>query len=58
MRVMSLIHTCRFNDVNPFDYLTALQRRARELVTRPEDWMPWNYRETLEGGSMPTGTAR
>lgn len=46
---MSLIHTCRFNDVNPFDYLTELQHHAADLAAQPENWMPWNYRETLEG---------
>lgn len=33
--------------VNSFDYLIQLQRHARELVARPSEWMPWNYRETL-----------
>ena len=28
---MSLIHTCELNGVNPFDYLTELQRHAEEL---------------------------
>jgi hypothetical protein len=27
---------------------TELQRHAQELATKPADWMPWNYRETLE----------
>ena len=44
---MSLIHTCQLNKVNPFDYLTKLQRHAADLTARPEDWMPWNYRESL-----------
>jgi transposase len=44
---MSLIHTCELNHVNPFDYLTELQRHAGELQQTPSDWMPWNYRETL-----------
>ena len=44
---MSLIHTCRLNDVDPFDYLTELQRHAADLAARPENWMPWNYRATL-----------
>jgi transposase len=44
---MSLIHTCRFNDANPFDYLTELQRHAADLAARPVNWMPWNYRDTL-----------
>jgi transposase len=44
---MSLIHTCELNHVNPFDYLTELQRHAGELKQTSSDWMPWNYRETL-----------
>jgi transposase len=45
---MSLIHTCELNDVNPFDYLTELQRHTEDLAAKPAEWMPWNYRETLE----------
>jgi transposase len=43
---MTLIHTCELNDVNPFDYLTELQRHAEELAANPAHWMPWNYRTT------------
>jgi hypothetical protein len=32
---------------NPFDYLTELERYADEVATNPQDWMPWNYRKTL-----------
>lgn len=45
--LMSLIHTCRLNGVNPFDYLTALQRHAARVRQTPAEWLPWNYRETL-----------
>lgn len=44
---MSLIHTCELNGVNPFDYLTQLQRHAGNLARDPSEWMPWNYRQTL-----------
>jgi transposase len=44
---MSLIHTCQLAGVNSFEYLTELQRHARELAANPSDWMPWNYRERL-----------
>lgn len=44
---MTLIHTCELNDVNPFDYLTELQRYPEALAAEPADWLPWNYRETL-----------
>jgi transposase len=51
---MSLIHTCELNGVNPFDYLTELQRHAAELSAHPPAWMPWNYRETLARLTIPT----
>ncbi|HEX4322049.1 MAG TPA: IS66 family transposase [Acidobacteriaceae bacterium] len=45
---MSLIHTCELVGANPFDYLTEIQRHAKELAANPPEWMPWNYRKTLE----------
>jgi transposase len=44
---MSLIHTCELNGVNPFDYLTELQRHAGEVKRNPAEWMPWNYHQAL-----------
>lgn len=44
---MSLIHTCGLVGANPFDYLTTLQKHSVALSHSPEQWMPWNYRETL-----------
>jgi hypothetical protein len=44
---MSVIHTCGLDGVNPFGYLTALQRHADALAATPAVWMPWNYRETV-----------
>jgi transposase len=53
---MSLIHTCELNGVNPFRYLTELQKHARELAAAPADWMPWNYLRTLASAqSRPSG---
>ncbi len=46
---MSLIHSAELNQVNPFDYLVALQRYHALVEENPEEWMPWNYMETLEG---------
>jgi hypothetical protein len=45
---MSLIHTCQLCGANSFEYLTELQRHARELSASPAEWMPWNYRQTLD----------
>lgn len=44
---MSLIHTCQLCNVNPFDYLQALQIHALEVTTTPSQWMPWNFRQQL-----------
>jgi len=43
---MSLIHTCNLVNVNPFDYLTALQKHASEVFKNPGNWMPWNYQHS------------
>jgi len=40
---MSLIHTCNLAGVNPFDYLTVLQKNCADLAQYPEKWLPWNY---------------
>jgi hypothetical protein len=45
---MSLIHTCQLCGANSFDYLIELQRHAQRLAASPAEWMPWNYRETLD----------
>ena len=44
---MSLIHTCQLCNVNPFDYLQALQIHALEVITTPSQWMPWNFSDRL-----------
>jgi hypothetical protein len=46
---MSLIHTCRLNGADPFDYLTSLQRNSRRVKHHPQDWQPWTYQKTLQG---------
>lgn len=44
---MSLIHTCNLAKVNPFDYLTNLQKHSSELAKHSDQWMPWNYQKAL-----------
>jgi transposase len=53
---MSLIHTCELGGINPFDYLTELERHAGELSANPQNWMPWKYRETLATAATPAST--
>ena len=51
---MSLIYTAERGDHAPFAYLTALQKNAASVAAAPEDWMPWNYAETLARGASAT----
>lgn len=50
---MSLIYTCELNGVNPFVYLTELQRHQAELRAAPGSWMPWNYHTQLGNSQAP-----
>ena len=44
---MSIIQTCQLNNVDPFDYLTQVQRHAAAVAANPSQWLPWTYKETL-----------
>lgn len=44
---MSLVETCRANQVNPFDYMMAVVRNSAAAKANPQDWMPWNYPAAL-----------
>jgi transposase len=44
---MSIIHTCKLMEVNPFEYLTVLQKYSSNLFKNPQDWLPWNYKDTI-----------
>jgi transposase len=46
---MTFIHTAELNGVDPFFYLVALQRYAKEVAENPTEWMPWNYKDTMAG---------
>ena len=45
--LMGLIYTCRLNGANPFHYLTELLRHRDELQSKPQAWLPWNYKTAL-----------
>jgi transposase len=44
---MSLIHTCELSGTNPFEYLVALREHSGEVKAHPDQWMPWNYKQTV-----------
>ena len=45
---MTTIHTCELEGINPFDYMLTLAKHPNEIAMNPDQWMPWNYKLTLE----------
>ena len=43
---MSLIHTCQLAGINPLKYITWLLKNAQQLEKSPQNFMPWNYRQS------------
>jgi len=43
----SIIHTCSMAKINPMDYFIKLQEYEDKMKQNPEQWMPWNYQETV-----------
>lgn len=50
---MSLIHTCRLNDVNAFEYFRAIAQHAAQVAAAPKQWLPWNYHDGLSRSASP-----
>ena len=46
--MMSVIHTATQSGVSVFAYLNALQENEEAVNRSAEQWLPWNYQETLK----------
>jgi transposase len=44
---MALIVTTQLHHGDPFRYLTALFKNYKAVAAAPQDWLPWNYEDTL-----------
>lgn len=51
--LMSVIQTAIQAGVNPFDYLNAVQKNKSAVAHNPDQWLPWNYEETLKSLTSP-----
>jgi hypothetical protein len=43
-----VLDTAELNGENAFDYLVALLRHPAQIAANPAEWMPWNFRMTLQ----------
>jgi transposase len=44
--LLSVIETCVLNQVNPYNYLIAIQQNTNQVFEQPHLWLPWNYLAT------------
>jgi len=42
-RLMSVIETCRLNNINVWEYLLAVARNQRAVGRDPTSWLPWTF---------------
>lgn len=41
--LLSTIKTCGLNNINPYDFLVAIQANVEKVAKSPDAWLPWNY---------------
>jgi transposase len=41
--LLSVIETCALNQMNPYNYLIAIQQYVEKVMKEPHLWLPWNY---------------
>jgi transposase len=46
--LLTLIQTVQYAEKSVFDYLTAVQKYAKDVREHPELWFPWNFNERLQ----------
>ncbi len=46
--LMSVMETCVLNNVNPYNYLIAIQKYQEDVRRNPALWLPWLYEEHLK----------
>jgi len=45
--ITSMVATASWAGINIFDYLNTLQREQKAVKLAPENYLPWNYQQTL-----------
>lgn len=57
-RLISIIVTCKVNNIDAIDYLTQLQLHEHAVWQNPAAWSPWQYQKTLsQMGALPAQAA-
>jgi transposase len=52
--LLSITRTCELNNINPYDYLVAIQANSDVAAKDPTDWLPWNYTKNTSAPYVDT----
>lgn len=50
--ILSVVATAYRSGINVFQYITDLQQHSNLVKAAPENWLPWNYENTLSNISL------
>src|SRR3990167_5138437 len=45
--IQTAIYSAAQNDINPCVYIETILKHKDEVMTKPSDWLPWNYHQAL-----------
>ena len=45
--ITSVLYTAMLSGINPQHYLVTLQEHKEQVVQEPQNFLPWNYQQTL-----------
>jgi len=45
--LLGTIKTCGLNNINPYNYLIAIQANVDNVEKDPHAWLPWNYAKNV-----------
>ena len=51
--LMSVMETCVLNNVNPYNFLIAIQKHSEDVFKNPRLWLPWIYEARLKNLDFP-----
>lgn len=51
--LMSVMETCVLNNMNPYNFLVAIQKHREDVFKNPQLWLPWIYEARLKNLDSP-----
>lgn len=47
--IQTALYSAAQNDINPYEYMSAVLTHKQAVMKNPQQWLPWNFQKTLAG---------